>query len=300
MIEWQKVYPVVTQRRGVVIDYLGMTFDFSVTGQVAVTMKHTVDEIISDSKIAKMYATPAADNLFEVREGVPVADEASAKFFRSFVAKILYVAKRVKPECLTAVSFLSTRVNCCDTDDLTKLDRLLGYVLASRDRGIVLRVGGSVEVKGYIDASYGVHRDARSHTGAVIVIGDAGPIWSKSAIKKSNTKSSAEAELMALSDTAGQVIHIRNFIMAQGYDVAPAILYQDNLSCMALVKKGRPTSERSRHIAIREFWVTDRVERQEVEIKHLGTKLMFANLLTKPVQGGQFLDERRLLTNWSM
>ena len=84
-----------------------------------------------------MYATPAADNLFEVREGVPVADEASAKFFRSFVAKILYVAKRVKPECLTTVSFLSTRVNCCDTDDLTKLDRLLGYVLASRDRGIV-------------------------------------------------------------------------------------------------------------------------------------------------------------------
>ncbi len=57
---------------------------------------------------------------------------------------------------------------------------------------------------------------------------------------------------MALSDTAGQVIHMRNFSMAQEYDVAPAILYQDNLSCMALVKKGRPTSERSRHIAIRD------------------------------------------------
>ena len=90
--------------------------------------------------------------------------------------------------------------------------------------GIVLRVGDSVVVQGYIDASYGVHNDARSHTGAVIVIGEAGPIWSKSAKQKSNTKSSAEAELMALSDAAGQVIHMQNFIIAQGYDVAPAIL----------------------------------------------------------------------------
>ena len=218
------VYPVVTQRRGEVIDYLGMTFDFSVLGQVAVTMKHHVDEIINDSKITKVHATPAVNNLFEVQEGVPAADEATAKYFRSFVAKILYVAKRVKPECLTAVSFLSTRVNCCDTDDVAKLDRLLGYVLASRDRGIVLRVGDSVVVKGYIDASYGVHKDARSHTGAVIVIGEAGPIWSKSAKHNYNTKSSAEAELMALSDAAGQVIHMQNFIIAQGYDVAPAIL----------------------------------------------------------------------------
>ena len=227
------------------------------------------------------------------------ADQESTKYFRTFVAKVLYVAKRVRPECLTAVSFLSTRVNDCDIDDLQKLDRLLGYILATRDRGIVLRIGDTISVNGYIDASYGVHRDARSHTGAVIVVGESGPIWSKSTKQKSNTKSSAEAELMALTDAAAQVIHMRNFVMAQGYDLAPAVIYQDNLSCMALVKKGCSTSERSRHIDIREFWVTDRVAQGEIVIKHLGTKLMFANLLTKALQGPQFLQERPLLTNWA-
>ena len=155
-----------------------------------------------------------------------------------------------------------------------------------------------MRVSGYIDASYGVHKDARSHTGAVIVLGDAGPIWSKSGKQKSNTKSSAEAELMALSDAAAQVIHMRNFVMAQGYDLAPAVIYQDNMSCMALIKKGRPTSERSRHIDIREFWLADRVAQKQVVVEHLGTKFMFANLLTKAVQGAQFLDERLGLTNW--
>jgi hypothetical protein len=37
------------------------------------------------------------------------------------VAKILYIAKQVKPECLTAVSFLTSRVEAYDTDDLRKV-----------------------------------------------------------------------------------------------------------------------------------------------------------------------------------
>jgi hypothetical protein len=68
---------------------------------------------------------------------------------------------------------------------------------------------------------------------------------------------------------------------------------------MALVKRGGPGSERSRHINIRHFWVAERVTAGEVIVEHLGTNLMFANALTKPVQGVQFVRERHGLTNWS-
>jgi hypothetical protein len=112
------------------------------------------------------------------------------------------------------------------------------------------------------------------------------------------TKSSTEAELVALSDTASQAIHLRNFVIAQGYEIGPAIIYQDNLSCMALMKKGGPCSDRSRHINIRHFWVKERIDGHEVIVQHLGTIDMFANLLTKPVQGSQFIRERHALTNW--
>ena len=93
-------------------------------------------------------------------------------------------------------------------------------------------------------------------------------------------------------------MHLRNFIIRQGYEVGPAILYQDNMSCMALMKKGRPTSERSRHILLRHFWLAERVGDNEVIIEHLSTADMIANALTKPVQGAQFLKERAGLTNW--
>ena len=80
----------------------------------------------------------------------------------------------------------------------------------------------------------------------------------------------------------------------------PVIMYQDNLSCMALISKGRPSSERTRHMSIRNFWIKDKVTDGDVVIEHLGTKEMFANLLTKPLQGAQFVKERDMLTNWKI
>ena len=67
---------------------------------------------------------------------------------------------------------------------------------------------------------------------------------------------------------------------------------------MALVKRGGPASERSRHIDIRYFWVKEKVDGKEAITKHLSTDKMFVNVMTKPVQGQQFIRERNALTNW--
>ena len=45
------LYPEVTQDRGEVVDYLGMTIDFTTPGEAKVTMKRLIDGIINDSKI---------------------------------------------------------------------------------------------------------------------------------------------------------------------------------------------------------------------------------------------------------
>jgi hypothetical protein len=103
-----------------------------------------------------------------------------------------------------------------------------------------------------VDATYGVHADMKSHTGAVIGIGQ-GPIFAKSSTQKLNTKSSVEAELVGLSDNMGYIISTRNFLMEQGYDVEAANAYQDNKATIQLVKNGRSQSDKTRHIAIRFF-----------------------------------------------
>ena len=172
-------------------------------------------------------------------------------------------------------------------------------VVAKLAHLVMLRPGIRVAcVRLYVDAAYGVHSDGKSHMGSYVVIGDVGAVHCKSSKQSIVTKSSTEAELIALSDSANQGIFIRNFLLGQGYKVPPVTVYQDNTSCMALIERGRSGAERTRHISIRYFWLRERVENKEAVVVHKGTKEMYANVLTKPLQGSQFVYERGCLTGW--
>jgi hypothetical protein len=163
----------------------------------------------------------------------------------------------------------------------------------------VLGADGKAVVHAWIDASFGVHDDMKSHTGAVVGLGY-GPTWCKSSVQKLNTKSSTEAELVGVSDGAGQVLWMRMFMEGQGYDVGPAVLYQDNQSCMALMNKGKSGCERTRHIAIRYFFLKDRIDKGEVRVEYCPTESMIADILTKPMQGSKFRAMRGMLLNWDV
>ena len=86
---------------------------------------------------------------------------------------------------------------------------------------------GVLRLRTYADASYGVHMDDKSHTGNVITLGR-GPIYSKSSKQKSVTKSSCEAEILALSDIVSTVAWIRDFLQEIGVDMEPPLLLEDN------------------------------------------------------------------------
>ncbi len=80
----------------------------------------------------------------------------------------------------------------------------------------------------------------KSHTGCTIDPGNAGVLDARSSKQKIGTMSSTEAELVGLSDSSTHAIHLRNFVIVQGYSIGPGVKYQDNLNCMALMKRGGP------------------------------------------------------------
>ena len=108
-------------------------------------------------------------------------------------------------------------------------------------------------------------------------------------------KSRSEAELIALADYANQALYLRWFLIDQGYKMGPVTFYKDNTSTMALVARGKPGAEHTRHIDIRYFWLADRVKGREAAIEHMRTAEMYANVMTKPLQ---FTYERECLTGW--
>ena len=262
-------------------------------------MTRYVEDMLKESGTIGGARTPATERLFDTRDDAVRASEEDRVRFHRLVAKGLYLGKRARPDCMTALAFLATRVTRCTVDDLVKLERLLKYINATKDRGRVFAPGKpGINVSVLIDAACGVHPDGKSHTGSCVVVGEMGAVHSKSAKQQIVTKSSTEAELVALSDSTNQALHMRQFIIGQGHACGPVTVYQDNMSCMALIERGRSAAERTRHIAIKYFWLKERVDQGEARVRHLGTKHMYANLLTKPLQGAQFKSERQALTGW--
>ncbi len=288
----QAKYKKVQQHSGPIVSYLGLTMDFSTPGEVRITQEGYIDTLLTESGVEGTAKTPATEDLFVVRDGIELASEEDSKWFHRQTARLLYLSKRTKPEILVATAFLTTRVTKCDQDDLGKLRRLIRYVRSARDRGLCLKPGNEgCEVSIYIDAAYGVHSDCKSHTGSAIAVGQA-ILDSSSKRQGIVTKSSTEAELVGASDELGKGFHMRRFILNQGHNIGPVTLYQDNLSTMALIDKGKSTSGRTRHVDIRYFWIKERIESGEVIVKHMGTTNMIADAMTKPLQGSEFTRER--------
>jgi hypothetical protein len=295
--EMTKEFHEIKSTRGDLHSYLGQTFDFSEDGKVRITMEGYIYDILESYDVRDFVVTPAQADLFDIHPESERLSSASSDEFHSRVARLLYLAKRVRPDILTAVIFLTTRVKASTKQDMKKLNRVLAYLNSTAEMGLVLEAGKTIQVHAYVDASYAVHHDFKSQTGGLITLGR-GPIWAKSTRQKLNSKSSTEAELIGVSDVLSQVLWTRDYLIEQGYQVAPATVFQDNLSTMALANRGFSKSEKTRHIAIRYFFVKDRIESGEVALEHLSTDEMLADYLTKPLQGVLFRDMRRKLLNW--
>ena len=295
--ELVKEYKDVNSNVGPVHSYLGMTFDWQVESKVKVTMSGYIKDMLALYEVEGTRVTPALQDLFEVDANSARLDAALSESFASRVAKVLYLAKRVRPDILLTVNFLASRAREPTEQDWAKLARLLQYINATSEMGMVLEATKSIQLLAYVDASFAVHSDFKSHTGGILSLG-AGPVFTKSKKQKLNTVSSTEAELVGISDMLPQALWSRDWLLAQGYEVGPLKLFQDNTSTIHLSNNGPSNKERTRHIAIRYYWIKDRVVAREVEIAHLGTADMIADFLSKPLQGELFRGLRKLLLNW--
>ena len=89
--------------------------------------------------------------------------------FHHLDAKLLYLSKRTRQDIQTAVAFLCTRVRETDTNDCKKLTKVMQYIRNTKD--MTLTIEPDDKAKWWVDSSYAVHPDMKSHTGIYIMLG---------------------------------------------------------------------------------------------------------------------------------
>jgi hypothetical protein len=128
-----------------------------------------LDELPPD--MAGEAATPAGDHLFTVSDKPEPLDEDTAEMFHHHTAKLLFLSRRASPDIQTAVAFLTTRVKGPDKEDYKKLCRTMQYLRATIDLVSTLEADDLHVVKWWVDGSYAVHPDMKSHTSATMSMG---------------------------------------------------------------------------------------------------------------------------------
>jgi hypothetical protein len=205
-------------------------------------------------------------------------------------ARLLFVAKRACPDLQVAVAYLCTRVKSPNQSNYRKLTRVIKYLRLTIFILLVLGWDGTGQLTWSVDASFAVHIDMRSHTSAVLLLGQ-GALMSMSLKQKINTKSSTEAELVGVNDTTNFVEWIQLFVDQQissinndsvlkkiGSDV---VIQQDSTSTIQLENNRQASStKRTCHINIIYFYVTSKIKEGSIRAIYHPQKQMVSDYLT--------------------
>jgi hypothetical protein len=277
------------------IPYIGMMFNYNKTnGTVTITAPDYLTKLLEEYKITGTCSTPATSSLFQTTTG----ESIDTHDYKSLLMKIMYYAKRIRPEILLAVSHLATKTEP-NTSDWSQLFRILRYLNGSKNIGLTLggKNNGNLTLRASVDASFGVHCDLKSHSAIIFTLDDSGTFLYKSQKQKITSRSSTEAELIALYESTSHIFWLRKFLSELGFPQTTTVIEQDNLSTMHLANYGPKTTGRSRYIDLRYFYIKEKIEDKEIKLEHIASQDLVADILTKPLSGALFIKLRQRLLN---
>ena len=187
-----------------------------------------------------------------------------------------------------------TRVKEPTDHDWKKLRHLMRYLWTTRFFPlIIINDGGDTII--YIDGAHAVHTDCKGHSGMFVTQGK-GTMMNISKKLGLATISSTETEIVSTGERLPKCTWFRYFRIAQGEPVKEDLLAQDNTSSMLLQKNGHfSVGKGSKHIHIRYFFATDKIEKKGIRLMYCPTDKMIADYSTNPLQGAKFVEFRDLM-----
>jgi hypothetical protein len=148
---------------------------------------------------------PWNKNLFKVDPTSKKLRAEQAKIFHTFVMKGMFLCKRGHQDIQSAIAFMATRVTEPNEGDWKKLVKMMNILEATKNDIATMSADDSNSIKWYVNTSFAVHKDMRSHTGATMTLGS-GVICSISTKQKINTRSSTEAQLVGVDNVVSKVL----------------------------------------------------------------------------------------------
>ena len=173
----------MTVRRGKVHKYLGMTLDYTVRGQVQITIIDFLYEVLiafdkAEPKGGGTKTSASPENLFKADKDCEKLPQSKTVQFHTLVAKTLYATKQARPDTCTAVAFLRKIVRAPELDNWAKMVHMMRYIRGMRTLPLILSANGSGILKRWVDALFAVHPNMQENYSGGLYLGRGFPILS--------------------------------------------------------------------------------------------------------------------------
>ncbi|SNX85305.1 related to retrotransposon protein [Melanopsichium pennsylvanicum] len=213
-----------------------------------------------------------------------VASPAERKAYPQIVGKLLWLANGTRPDISQAVSVLARYMTRPSKEHFDAAQKVLHYLDQTQD--ICLRYGSRKEEEqllAHSDANWASNptTQRKSSSGSAVFVHGNLVAW-KSALQRCTALSAVEAEFVAATEAAREILFFQQLFKAIGIDTGTPTILSDNTGTIQ-VSKDPQQHWKLKHIDTKYHFIRDNVQDGKINIKYINTADNLADIFTKPV-----------------
>ena len=223
--------------------------------------------------------------------------------YKSVQGELQYAATWTRPDIAYAVSQTARYMSNPQLHHLQALKQILRYLSSTKDLGIRYSAqqdddNSSPRLSCFSDSDWANDpTDRRSVSGKLVKL-SGGPIVGSSKKQPTVSLSSTEAEYIAASEMAREIIWLRRLCQDIGIkQTKPTIISIDNQTAISMATEDGNLNRR-KHIDTKHHHIKEKIEDQIVELKWIPTSENEADIFTKPLTKALFIPLRQRMMGW--
>jgi len=292
------------KKLGPIKSFIKLRFDYQPGRYVAIDQeRYIVEQIHSLGLVGKIkHEDTPLDQDFYKNVMTKVEPFADLKRLQQLVGVLVYISMRTRPDIITAVGILATKLGNPTIYLLEQCYRVFGYLLRTKEKKLILGTSTSKDIIILSDTDYAGDLTTCHSRGCAVayVMGGCVHFQSKNLAKK--TTSSGESEFFGLHETVGVKQMIVNLLEELTFKPNLPIILADNMSAIMMCKSEGLT-DTVKKIATKYQKIRQEVLNKDVILRHVSTENNVADIGTKPLGAilfnkfadqlldpGQFLD----------
>eukprot|EP00854_Cymbomonas_tetramitiformis_P034618 gene34618-biopygen34526 len=230
-------------------------------------------------------------------------ESTSGRPYANLAMELMWLARCTRPDIMIAVCYLARFMHCHTEVHWQHLLRVLRYLKGTVNECLTLQCSSpashtaTLVLTGYSDADHAADKVThRSVTGSLVRLNGSTVMYS-SRLQKTVALSTADSELVALSETARDIEHLTHLISEFATVQLPVVLHGDNHASV-LQAESALNNTATRHIAVRDRYVAKLVELGRVLIAKVPSAQNLADFFTKSLPVDRFRVLRSIVLRY--